>query len=153
MLGTGWDADAFLVNRSRIRPLARVGSTLAAWLHVADVRSVASGSLLRREPAKSSALVLMPVASCDGESLLGSVEVRTSKGTEPMSVCDSGSGGQGCKHSVSRAVGAGRRWNVTCRLRLSSHWNYKKKFTKFWTDLFGCHVPGSAESCGASSGK
>ena len=107
MLGTGWDADAFLVNRSRIRPLARVGLTLAAWLHVADVRSVASGSLLRREPAKSSALVLMPVASCDGESLLGSVEVRTWKGTEPMSVCDSGSGGQGCKHSVPRAVRRG----------------------------------------------
>ena len=49
----------------------------------------------------------MPVASCDGESLLGSVEVRTWKGTEPMSVCDSGSGGQGCKHSVPRAVRAG----------------------------------------------
>ena len=102
---------------------------------------------------RAVALVLMPVASCDGESLLGSVEVRTWKGTEPMSVCDSGSGGQGCKHSVPRAVRAGRRWNVTCRLRLSSHWNYKRKFTEFWTDLFGCHVPGSVESCCASSGK
>jgi hypothetical protein len=102
----------------------------------------------------------MDVVWCVAEDLLGSADVRTWRRTEPMSASVSAGEGQRWlrlwldrERRVYRVVQARMGRNVTCRVLFASLGNYRRKFTEFWTGRFGCHVPGSAESCSESSEK
>jgi hypothetical protein len=144
----------------RSRPFGLCRSNLAAWSRAVDVRNARSGSLPRRSRETISARVVRLVAYSDGESWLVSVAAKMLRVLGRTS--ESGRRG-GERASLRLGHWSSLDWrrlrsaqmadNVTRRLRLPSRWNYRLKFTRFWSGHFGCHAPASGGSYNASSAK